>query len=271
MYIRAILITVKDSIFLIGIYIFVLFVLSVFAALMLILYPASPDAGLYTDIFARIADIFLYTFFSLLPLTSIGALSAVVFTVIKRGYSSLLDFLIFIFLCCVVWLIIIPLCYLYEPAQRVALFINKGSASPFARFFTNGFFYTKLQDVEAVYFNPPRLIQNTVSNLFFLSQVIRSAVDKGRGVYVLSASAGFALAAVYGFYSFSYWKLMNAVLVIFFWMLIFGLNLYMYSPHFTAYTSSIWVPFIVNISIGMLLWLPAIRNIHKSKKRAAED
>ena len=261
---------VKDSIFLIGIYIFVLFVLSVFTALMLILYPASPNAGLYTDILARIADIFLYSFFSFLPLTSIGALSAVVFTIIKRGYSSFLDFLIFIFLCCVVWLIIIPFCYLYEPAKRIGVFINTGSSSPCAQLFTSIFFDTKLQDAEAVYFSPPLLIRNIVSNLFFLSEVIRSAVDGGRSVYALSASAGFALAAVYGFYSFSYWKLMNAVLVILFWMLICVLNLYMYSPRFTAYTSSIWVPFIVNISVGIILWLPAIRNIRSAKKRAAE-
>lgn len=261
----------KDSIFLIGIYIFVLFVLSVFTALMLILYPASPNAGLYTDILARIADIFLYSFFSFLPLTSIGALSAVVFTIIKRGYSSFLDFLIFIFLCCVVWLIIIPFCYLYEPAKRIGVFINKGSSSPCAQLFTSIFFDTKLQDAEAVYFSPPLLIRNIVSNLFFLSQIVRSAVDKGRTSYLLFASAGFALASVYGFYSFSYWKLMNAVLVILFWAFICALNLYLYSPRFTAYTSSIWIPLIVNLSLGTILWLSAIRKAVLQAKRARED
>lgn len=260
----------KDSIFLVVIYFFVLFVLSVFIALMLILYPASPDVSLYTDVFARIADIFLYAFFSLLPLTSMSALLAVVFTVIKRGYSSLLDFLIFIFLCCIVWLIIIPFCYLYEPAGHIAFWIN-GGASPAAQFFTSGFFNTKLRNVEALYFNPPVLIRNTVSNLFFLSDVIRSAVDKGRSAYILLASAGFALAGVYGFFSFSFWKLMNALLVIVFWAGICILNIYMYSPRFTALTSSIWMPLIVNLILGIILWLPTIRNVYFIKKRTAED
>lgn len=261
----------KDSIFLIFTYIFVLCALSVLMGFMLILYPNAPAASLYTDVSARIADIFLYSLFSLLPLTSISALLVIVFIVIKRGYSSLLDFLIFIFLCCVVWLLIIPVCYLYEPAEHIAFFVNKGLSSPAARFFKSGFFSTRLKDYEALYFNPPALIRNAVSNLFFLSQIVRSAVDKGRTSYLLFASAGFALASVYGFYSFSYWKLMNAVLVILFWAFICALNLYLYSPRFTAYTSSIWIPLIVNLSLGTILWLSAIRKAVLQAKRARED
>lgn len=271
MYIRDILIRVKHSVWLIFIYIFVLFALSVLIASLLILYPEAPHRSLYPDAFVRIADMFLYSLFSLLPLTSVSSLLAVIFIVIKRGYSSFLDFLIFILLCCVIWLLIIPFCYLYEPAGYVAALINKGSPSPAAQFFKSGFLGTKLKDYEALYFTPPVLIRNIVSDLFFLSQVIQSAVDKGRSAYVLFASAGFSLAAVYGFYSFSYWKLMNAVLVILFWILICFLNLYMYSSGFTAYTSSIWVPLIVNLSLGVLLWLPALRNVYAAKKRAAED
>lgn len=261
----------KDSISLVFTYIFVLCALSVLMAFMLILYPDAPAPDLYTDSFARIADIFLYSLFSLLPLTSISALSVIIFIIIKRGYSSFLDFLIFIFLCCVVWLIIIPVCYLYEPADHIAFFINHGSPSPAARFFKSGFFGTQLKDYEALYFNPPALIRNAVSNLFFLSQIVHSAVDKGRSSYLVFASAGFSLAAVYGFYSFSYWKLMNAVLVILFWTFICALNLYMYSPRFTAYASSFRIPLIVNISLGLILWLPAIRKAVLQAQKARED
>ncbi|WP_428770927.1 hypothetical protein V1L52_03535 [Treponema sp. HNW] len=261
----------KDSVLLIYIYICVLLALSVLIASMLILYPEAPAAGLYEDAFTRIADIFLYSLFSLLPLTSIGALLAVIFTVIKRGYSSLLDFLVFIFLCSVVWLLIIPFCFLYQPAEYVAFWFNKGASSPAARFFKSGFFSTRLQDYEALYFNPPALIKDTVSSLFFLSDVIRETVDKGRKAYLLLASVGFALASVYGFYSFSYWKLMNAVLVIVFWAGICILNIYMYSQSFRTYASSIWVPLIVNLTLGAILWVPAIRKAAVQAKRARED
>ena len=89
----------KKSLFFIAIYIFTLLLFTAFVAAMILLYPGTPGYLSYTDPFERIADVFSYSFFSLLPLSGVVSRLFVVFAAARRGSSSVLDFLLYLFLC----------------------------------------------------------------------------------------------------------------------------------------------------------------------------
>ena len=253
----------KKSFFFVAIYIVTLLLFTAFVSAMILLYPGTPGYLSYTDPFERIADVFSYSFFSLLPLSGVVSLLFVVFAAARRGSSSLFDFLVYLFLCCVVWLLIIPLCFLYNPAPKVSAFITgRQEASPAALFFKNGFSYILLRDYEAEYLKPPALIGSFFPKLFFAASVIRSAVAGGRLSYLITASAGLAFGALYGFYSFSRWKLMNAALVIVFAIGIGALNIYIHTPAFSSTVHTKWFPLFINSAVCVLLCiLPLTRAI----------
>ena len=129
-------------------------------------------------------------------------------------------------------------------------------------FFKNGFSYILLRDYEAEYLKPPAFIAGFFPKLFFAASVIRSAVAGGRLSYLITASAGLAFGALYGFYSFSRWKLMNAALVIVFAIGIGALNIYIHTPAFSSTVHTKWFPLFVNSAVCVLLCiLPLTRAI----------
>ncbi|MGI5174435.1 hypothetical protein H0R92_12670 [Treponema sp. OMZ 840] len=245
------------------------FTVLVFAAALL--YPGTPGPMKYADPVERVIDIFIYSFFYFLPFISVLSLFSIVFTAAKRGNSSLLDLLVYIFLCCVVWLLIIPFCFLYNPASKLSLLVTRLHVSPAASFFQNGFLRQMLSSYGDVYLEPSPLIIGFFSKLFFADSVIRAAVNEGKIAYLITASAGLSFSALYGFYSFSRWKLMNACLVLLCAVLLSMLNIYMHMPEFAVITTVKWVPLIVNAAISFLFFIFSFTRALVRLKTVSED
>ena len=101
----------KRSLVLIAVYLGTLVFITALIALSFVLFPGSPAPTSYVGKAVRVADIFVYSFFSLLPFTAVFSLLAVILHCIKTDSVGALDFLTYVFLCCCAWLLIIPFCF----------------------------------------------------------------------------------------------------------------------------------------------------------------
>jgi len=254
----------------IGVYIFTLLFVTVLVSAVLLLSPDAPNVSEYTGAFERIADIFVFSFFSLLPLAGVFSLLAVVLTAVKRGRTTILEFLTYIFLSCIAWLIIIPVSFLYNPASNVCFMITGRNVSPAQIFFKTGFLHTALSGYEGVYLNPPPVLIKSVSALIHVGNMLQSAVESGRLSYLMSASAGITFISLYAFHAFSQWKFMNAFLITILWLGVSALNMYIYIPPLKDLFTHQWMPLIVNSSVSILFCIPPLISAIAHRNTEAE-
>ena len=255
----------KRSLVLIAVYLGTLVFITALIALSFVLFPGSPAPTSYVGKAVRVADIFVYSFFSLLPFTAVFSLLAVILHCIKTDSVGALDFLTYVFLCCCAWLLIIPFCFLYHPEQRLCFFITGRAVSPAAAFFNEGLTAAFFNSFEARYFTPPDILILIFNTLFFVGKLLKTAVAAGRTSYVLFASAGLAMSALYGLHSVSHWKLINAFFVITLWFALGALNVYMYMPNFLFIFAGRWQPLIIN---GALCFLLCVISLVSAARRA---
>lgn len=257
----------KKVLFLILIYILTTLSLAALLACFFVLYPNSLPETVYTATPLHTVDIFLYSCLSLLPFVSVVSLTLLLVHLIKTGSRTMLEFLGYTFLCLVTWLIIIPSCIFYQPEQKVSLLITGQSHSSVAAFFQSRATMELAENLEEYYLSPPEISLEIFSDLLFLRNVGRSAGGEGRVPYLLFASMGLALAALYALCSISEWKLINVAMNLLLWYGIIWLNIELYKKTWNFAFDTKWLALIVNGSIFFVIVL--IGTVHAVVRRNA--
>lgn len=244
---------VKKVLFLILIYILATLFLTALLACFFTLYPIPlPESTLISPSLHNI-DVFVYSSLALLPFVSVLSLTAILLRLIKSGSRTTPEFLSYVFLCFVVWLIIIPACIFYRPEQKLSMRIHGQSLSPASVFFETESVRSLAKNVEGAYLAPPEISIEILSGLLFLRDMGRSAGSEGRATYLLFASMGLALAALYALCSISEWKLINVAIVLLAFYGIVWFNVEIYKRNWDFAFDAKWLALIINGSLFFVM------------------
>ncbi|MFI3257876.1 MAG: hypothetical protein R3Y36_06230, partial [Spirochaetales bacterium] len=214
-----------------AIYIFFTVFSTVFIAVFFVLYPMSfPDTTLHFDSLF----VFLYACLSLLPFMCVLSLVLLLLQFIKKNKPTTLEFLTYVLLSLIVWLIIIPVCIFFMPEQYTTIAGDEEWAVLVAEFFKANTMPAFDYAQEGNSFSPSTVIPQIFSHCIFLRETARTAGDNGRLAYLVFASLGLSIASLYALCSVSSWKLINVSTILFLGLIAVVLNLSIYKQVFTV-------------------------------------
>ncbi len=259
----------KKDLLIVPTYIAVTLFLTIIVATFFVLYPAHPIDTMEYNIYAL--DIFLFSALSLLPLTAVAALTAIILRAIKYSTFTSLEFFSYIFLCVFVWLLLIPFCIFFIPEQRVSVLLTGTAASPASVFFNPESFPSLIQNLATYSIVIPNSVMTVFSDLLLLRETAFFAGRQGRIDYLLFSSLGLALSCLFALRFVSKWKLINISTVLFLWCAIVWINVQVYKNNLAIVVTPTWTLCIFNCVVSFILLVIGTVTTAKYKHQNKED
>ncbi len=262
----------KKDLIIIPKYIMYVILLTVFSSTVFLLYPFTVENSL--DLTVSLFYIFLCVSIYLLPVMSVVGLLFILLREIKIGTFSFLSFLLYVFFCVFVWLIIIPMCIFFEPAKSLTglLVPQNPYVSPF---FDGDFLSIGIQNLSMYEIPLNTILIKNLSDISLLSKQVVVAVYQGKIGYLLFASLGLALSSLYGLKRISAWKLINVAVILTLWCTIIIGNILLFKYSFELYFSTEILACIFNsiitICVGIVSLVHTIRLKKKQELLVSED
>ncbi len=254
----------KKDLLIVPTYIAVTLFLTAFIACFFVLYPMPGIDAAFVSTY--IFDTMVFSSLSILPLISVLSLALVLLRSVKIGVFSILEFLTYIFLCLLIWLIVIPLFIFTVPEQQASLKILGQSPSLAQVFFQQETIPILAQNIEAFSLSLPKSVVQMFSDLVFLRDSAREFARQGRVSYLMFASLGLALSSLVALRYVSSWKLINVAVILFLWTLLVWLNIQVYKEEWNILFGSRWNAVIINGAFTFILFIIGIVCSAKRKK-----
>ncbi len=258
----------KKDLLIIPTYIFVTLFLTAFLATFFVLYPMPSIGNLDYHIYAL--DVFVFSGLTLLPLVSVAALIAITLRAVKINTFTTLEFFTYIFLCVFVWLILIPFCMFFAPEKVVSMKITGNTSTIASVFFDPNSLPSLLDNLKMYALSIPTTLLGVFSDLLILRKTALNAGIAGRVDYLLFASLGVALSALYSLRFVSKWKLINVSTILFLWCCIIWINALMYKNEMTVFLPTKWTVASINGLITFVLLAIGVVTTAKQKEAKKE-
>lgn len=254
----------KKDLIIIPKYILYVIILTFLSSLVFVLYPFTSINSI--DLTVYIFHIFLSVSLYVLPVMAVVGLLLLLLREIKIGTFSFLSFLLYIFFCLFVWLLLIPMCIFFEPAKMITgLLIQQNQyLSPF---FNGDFLPLVIQNLSSYEIPLNDILVNLLADVSLLSKQVVIAVNQGKIGYLLFASLGLALSSLYGLKNISSWKLINVASIITLWCVILVGNIFLFKYSVEFYLSTELLACILNIAITLVIMIISLVHNIKVKKK----
>ena len=245
-------------------YLFYVIILTIFSSLLFVMYPFALQGSV--DFAEYLVYIFVSVSLYLLPLMAVISLLIIIFREIRLANFTILSFLVYVFLCLFVWLIVIPLFIVFEPARTVSELLI-GQHQYLHPFFDGDFLQILINNLKTYEITLNGLLVQMLSDVYLLCRQVIDAVYQGKLGYLLFASIGLALSSLYALKNVSQWKLINVAVIFTIWCVVVFVNIYLFKNSVELYFATELLACIINAVVTFFVLLVGSVSSVKRKKK----